>query len=239
MASTTEHAPANVTRASIRRRFRLLDAMILVAATAIGFGAIGWLARLSGVSVLDARDEVSETLPQQGRQITAEAIATFCAMGAGLVTPLIAAWALALIPIRLISPRPRWRRLASQPGTMAVCSSVVVLAALGLLITCALLVPGGGYDASVVAAFAEGTLVLSPVFFGLTVAATWMSLLLGRRWRAERSWVDRAGRALGCFWIVAGLLVIYFLAVQLRGQPFTTSTPVRSASSSEPVSETE
>lgn len=36
---------------------------------------------------------------------------------------------------------------------------------------------------------------------GLAVACGWMLLLVSGRWRPERSWIDRAGRVLGWFWI--------------------------------------
>ncbi len=39
------------------------------------------------------------------------------------------------------------------------------------------------------------------------VMIAWMLLAMGRRWRLERGWIDRSGRALGwCWiaWVVAG-----------------------------------
>jgi hypothetical protein len=44
---------------------------------------------------------------------------------------------------------------------------------------------------------------------GLAVAAAWMALLLTGRWRAEPSWIDRAGRILGVLWIG------YFIGLRL------------------------
>jgi hypothetical protein len=37
------------------------------------------------------------------------------------------------------------------------------------------------------------------------VVASWVALALARRWRPEPSWVDRAGRALGAYWIALSL----------------------------------
>lgn len=37
---------------------------------------------------------------------------------------------------------------------------------------------------------------------GFAVQAVWTVLLMGRRWRPEPSWQDRAGRAVGIWWIV-------------------------------------
>jgi hypothetical protein len=36
---------------------------------------------------------------------------------------------------------------------------------------------------------------------GVSVAASWILLLMSGAWRPERGWIDRTGRALGCFWI--------------------------------------
>jgi hypothetical protein len=41
---------------------------------------------------------------------------------------------------------------------------------------------------------------------GGAVAAGWAILALGRRWRPERSWIDRLGAALGAYWILFGTI---------------------------------
>ena len=35
----------------------------------------------------------------------------------------------------------------------------------------------------------------------LAVITSWLALLLSGRWRAEPSWLDRAGRVFGCYWV--------------------------------------
>jgi hypothetical protein len=37
------------------------------------------------------------------------------------------------------------------------------------------------------------------------IAVAWMTLILSGVWRAERNWIDRLGRAIGVFWILAGI----------------------------------
>jgi hypothetical protein len=37
------------------------------------------------------------------------------------------------------------------------------------------------------------------------VMAAWAALILGRRWRAEPTWIDRAGRCCGFYWIALAL----------------------------------
>lgn len=60
----------------------------------------------------------------------------------------------------------------------------------------------------------EMIMVLAPVLVGLSISASWMTLLLGRRWRAEASWIDRLGRALGVLWILISILIVGLLALK-------------------------
>jgi hypothetical protein len=49
---------------------------------------------------------------------------------------------------------------------------------------------------------------------GLAIAALWVVLAIGRRWRASPDWIDRLGRLIGAGWIVstvAALLLMYVL----------------------------
>jgi hypothetical protein len=45
-------------------------------------------------------------------------------------------------------------------------------------------------------------------FGGLSVLASWMTLLVRRQRHAEPSWVDRLGRAMRVAWIVSGFAVM-------------------------------
>ena len=49
-----------------------------------------------------------------------------------------------------------------------------------------------------------------PRHAGRVVAGSWLALILAGTWRPERSWLDRAGRALGWFWILAALHFFLF-----------------------------
>ncbi len=44
-----------------------------------------------------------------------------------------------------------------------------------------------------------------PRFAGFVVGGAWLALAMAGRWRPERSWVDRLGRAIGVFWIAAAV----------------------------------
>jgi len=50
-------------------------------------------------------------------------------------------------------------------------------------------------------AFDMDHFVNTMAMIGVAVASSWVLLLVSRQWRPERSWIDRAGRALGWFWI--------------------------------------
>jgi hypothetical protein len=47
------------------------------------------------------------------------------------------------------------------------------------------------------------TLVWMPRQAGLVIGGAWLSLILAGAWRPEPSSIDRAGRTVGFFWIVA------------------------------------
>jgi hypothetical protein len=123
------------------------------------------------------------------------------------------AWAwfvftVALVPIRLLRPRPGRDDFWRQPGWIA-CSSVSI--AMGALVL----------DRSLwVARFAfragKFRLMYANVYVWdfvlqldsramLIVAAAWGVLVLSGRWRAEPSWIDRLGRLIGLGWIVLRL----------------------------------
>jgi hypothetical protein len=223
MASAIEHARTIANPAAKGRRFRILDAMILVAATAIGFAASEWLSRETNgyLSFWGFFQGVWGYYSESTAEVGVAQFVYPCSMVAYLMSPIVAMLTLALIPIRLFSPRPRWRRIASQPGMIAACAAGLALVGIGLLIS-GVALAAGIEDAG--RWMLESSFFL-PMFLGMAVVTSWMTLLFGRRWRAERSWVDRFGRAIGCYWVVTGLLMICMVAIQECDQPFTLSLP--------------
>ena len=165
-----------------RRRFRLLDAMALVGATALGLAWARWA-------------YAGRLRPESGQVLWW--------LLRGPPTCLVAAWAPALLLLRLRRPRPRRGRLVQQPGLIA-CAAAVASMLLGLGGAFAFLAvhtqpPRTATAYSVVAAWPE-MIERTPEF----VLGAWVALGWAGRWSPERSWVDRAGRAAGLFW-VAGL----------------------------------
>jgi hypothetical protein len=87
---------------------------------------------------------------------------------------------------------------------MATSASGVAITFIGLPAVLALMTVGEEIT-SVMFDLMEMEL-LQPLM-GLAVLVSWVTLLAGRRWRAEPSWVDRFGRAVGVYWILAGFAV--------------------------------
>jgi hypothetical protein len=54
------------------------------------------------------------------------------------------------------------------------------------------------------------TALQMPRWAGFVVAGAWIALALAGRWRPERSWIDRLGRAIGVFWIAAAIHFLIF-----------------------------
>jgi hypothetical protein len=101
-----------------RRRFRLLDAMILVGATAAGCALSQSVCRamvgdLSWETVSEIWNPPNRSLGEWD-DLVERTLVLAC-----LTMPLALAWTLALIPIRLVGPRPPFRRITRQPGMMA------------------------------------------------------------------------------------------------------------------------
>lgn len=156
--------------------------MILIAATAIGLAVV----RNSSNTV--SYISMPGVTPRLGGW---DLVWLFCLNTFGAAPPLVAFWSLALVIIRLRKPRPSLRRLARQPGFIA-CVAAVLGILLGALIAVPFLLDGLGYDD-------WGLLAAFPI--GHAVAASWLTLVLNRRWRPVPDLFDRAGRVFGVFWI--------------------------------------
>jgi hypothetical protein len=183
------------------RPFNLLDAIILVAATALGFAGMR-LCREIGIPYAYAERPIFR--------------------GFYTVSPLLAAWTVAVPFLALRGPRPRLRRLARQPGLAAcVSAALVIVAEIAFPFLRYLVAPPGwrvysdrlheilqimarvipaknGYDYF----FA----LLWVRIAGYAVAAAWIILALSGGSRSQPSWIDRLGRILGTFWIVGSVV---------------------------------
>jgi len=172
----------------------LTDAIVLIAAAAVGF----WLARLLVVS--DAA--VTSSLKREAWKAWFAAANLFVlAMGLGVLA------------VRFLPPRPSVRRLARQPGFQAGVA-LAALAVLGGMLSAldwatfwrkmpsAEVVVWTWLNVSLIS-------VSGPWNVGFVIALTWfIGGLQGFRWR-RGDWVEWAGRALGVLWVLnwVGLLV--------------------------------
>jgi hypothetical protein len=171
------------------RRFTLGDALILVAALAVGCA----LARLAYL----------EWRQQYGRRPipTAYRLSASIELGQALAFWMVTALTLAYWPLRLRRPRPTLGRVMRQPGATACGMAPFFLAEL-------LLLAARDGDGSIPMLGIAG---LGSLFTGTGVAVGWS---LGWWWgpaRAEPGWIDAMGRALGACWMI--LPVVFFLAL--------------------------
>ena len=194
-----------------RRELRLSDLLLLTAATAMGCGLALALNRATGGEIQEGFEALSSLFQIRAWQ-DLRSVLEVNMMGSyllgSLVTitlPFAMVWTLAIVPPLLTGPRPRLRRLATQPGFMAACAFGVSIADLALpigvrsVLVRVLRTP----DSSPLDL--DGVLFDLPMQTGAAVAAAWLTLILGRRWRARSDWTDRLGRIMGAYWILAGI----------------------------------
>ena len=188
------------------RGFSLVDAMTLGAATAAGFASYRVCTdRWAGLGPIPFHRQpdlwVIESLHR---------IVTW--------TPLwLAPGTAGLLVLHSRHPRPCLGRLARQPGFVATGTATLVLMAGVIAIVSVLAVRclptwrlayWGAFSWPL---FFHCAFDLQlPAWVGAAVVGAWATLLLGGRWRPERSWLDRMGRLVGGCW-VALLLVHLFL----------------------------
>ncbi|QDV32407.1 hypothetical protein [Tautonia plasticadhaerens] len=176
------------------RKFTVLDIMALVAAAAVGL----MLARVYQASMDSAVSDSNGALTFPLR------IRWF-----GRPAPLLASLTLALLALRFVAPRPRYRRLVRSPG-FAACYG----AALGLAITVltVLLEWGTGYLGYSRPRFYPHFLMMRSVSFSApSVASAWLVLGLLGEWRHRgRDWIEVGGIVLGVGWLAL------FAATQLN-----------------------
>jgi hypothetical protein len=181
-------------RAGFQRRFTLLDGMIAIAALAAELGLI------RSLEFGFDWEFHSKFWTETRWFFRSWAIDKFVMQIFQLATTAALCSTIAALAYRLRRPRPRWRRLAGQPGTaaimVAVASSTMTLPLVALRFSESPESSAGTF------------LGMVAVLAGFGVATRWAMLLLARRWQSEPSWIDRLGRLVGLGWIALSLWAI-------------------------------
>ena len=178
-----------------RRRFTLLDALIVVAWAALGFGAARVLM------------DVSVTMwPDKYR------VPWWMWTGAGCM--MLMSMNLCVLNLRFVRPRPSVRRLARQPGFIAgvaVAWSVVFQTVSHAAMW---LIQGSPINAT---ARLNNYLVMisDPGHISAFVILGWIILLLQQRPKSQLDWIERLGSLLGCLTILGWILSIALMIVLL------------------------
>jgi hypothetical protein len=185
-----------------------MDALILIAATAIG---LAWWRILKPDGIFhDSLGSISSvgSLREKLNCVLWVVVDFY---------PMVVVWTFGLLLLRLRSPRPRMRRIARQPGFATECA---VLAALAVTVgeLAGWMIAGSGLRFFLILTV-RGQGLREVLDNGLrfdetiqqvaaAVVSVWGVMFLGRVLRPEKSWIDRLGRVLGVLWIVMYLIRI-------------------------------
>ncbi len=187
--------------ASSRRTFGLADALILLAATAAGFGAIRQIFSMG----------VSGWLP---REVTPLAVLGIVGGLAAMASLPAMAWSWALLGLRVWSPRTYRRELVRRAGSVAIGAACAVSLVSVFALFGGDALAGNPEGSHHMAVFAVG---LIPVLVAKAISLGWLALLiLDGHPTIEADWIDTAGCVLGVFWILTGPLALLWFSEILR-----------------------
>jgi hypothetical protein len=181
--------------------FRLLDGMVLVAATAVAF-AIFRQALSPGLEFNTFGGRVEQWIFYWMHQ----------------VVPFPATWSIALFAIAAFDRGGGRRRKFRGAGVVA-CWAAVVALTLTTVIASTFYILHFLEDVGTIPklfSHARNSHAMPPFantpmeeIVGAAVLGAWSAMAVGGRWKAQHSWVDRAGRVLGIIWIVLFLTYLY------------------------------
>jgi len=176
-------------------RFTILDGMAMVAAAAVGVA----LAR-------SYHADVMSVARIQGRPVDYRGWVY-------LTTLLALPFAAALAWCRLRRPFRPTRRLAREPGSVALLAVTVsvIVVVIDEVLTWTLPGPPGTRFIGVRWRPLIGPAGMLATVTGPAICATWSLQWLAGYWRPDSGWIDRAGRALGITWIIFFVLRSWFL----------------------------
>jgi hypothetical protein len=185
-------------QANVPRKFTLIDAMVLIAATAVA---------LVPISFVCNDPDTHLGLVDDGWPLWS--IWLFAWELNMLMSALVITSSAAILFLRLRSPRPRFSRICRQPGA-AACLIILVatfyfFAQYGLLVC---FYHAGGYEWNEAVTLIRWESVRAALagWVDISIPIVWLILWLGKFWRPEPSWIDRTGRVIGIYCTFASLL---------------------------------
>jgi hypothetical protein len=180
------------------RRFGILDALMLIAFTALG---LAWC-KASGVSPWQ---ETSRS-PFDEDNLNSTYVLSFAVL-CHFLSLLLVAWTFVFPLLRFRKPRPSFRRLGRSPGT-AACLTVLIVLAVSFVVTLAWWISRsyvwgsvGNDDPGLFEVCYEDVKNLC-VQAGPAIIAIWSILGVIRKIRLERDWVEVFGFILALGWIL-------------------------------------
>jgi hypothetical protein len=183
-----------------RRAFNLMDAVLLIVATALGFA----LWRIHGPFASACYTSASR--PREGAVWNAETWFLFASelynLYASVVRtlqPFCLTLTLTTLALRLRQPRPELQYVSGEAGTAACLSMAVAAAVTAIPAFCVVHASGKTYE-SAWSDFYSTLLVISP-FCGSSIIGAWTVIPLKSGWRKKRDWIELSGRVLGVYWI--------------------------------------
>jgi hypothetical protein len=175
-----------------RRRFTLADLMVLIAVVAVSIPLMRWI-------------KFEPKLPIGTGSISPSPSNWIYWFWSGEPSCVVATTMLALIPLRWLGSRPSASRIVRQPGAVACLAGAgaMIVGLANCLISEAIFsnsdAPGVlGPAVQLNSWYWREALGSIP----LAILGVWTALAMSGRWSPEASWIDRAGRAMGIFWVV-------------------------------------
>lgn len=171
------------------RTFTMVDAMVLITATALGFGAIrAWSPKFYTYQYTPIPPP---TWVEWGSFKTSA--------WAFYLMPMPAALTFATLVLRSLKPRPPLRVAFSRGGSAAVIAATTAIS-LGF----AYLMLDRRRPS-----WHEMPFEYTTYSAGVAVGAVWAVLAAAGLWTTERDWVDRFGRILGTYWLAMVPVVLF------------------------------
>ncbi len=167
-----------------KRRFLISDAMVLIAATAVGIALTKAIMPDFTALSLSAGGALSRFLQIE--------------YVLNCVVPTLFAWTIALLLLRLRQPRPRRGRVFLQPGA-AACAAAIIASTVSAGLTMVIWAMG-----SRIIHFYN--VVSATHVAGYAILGAWLVLILSEKWRPDHRWIDRAGTVIGAIWIVVTIV---------------------------------